>query len=139
MKVLSLLQPWASLAVMGIKRWETRSWTTAYRGALLIHAGKSRKGAEVARAPSLSKHIPPFSELPFGCIVGQVWLSGIAPLEALQSGSVQLENMTLEQRAFGPYENGRWCWIFSDPIAFSKPLPIRGTLGLWEYHGPLPV
>jgi activating signal cointegrator 1 len=38
-RVLSLLQPWASLLVFGEKRVETRSWKTAYRGPVAIHAG----------------------------------------------------------------------------------------------------
>lgn len=40
MKVISLLQPWATLAVIGQKKIETRSWSTKYRGPLLIHASK---------------------------------------------------------------------------------------------------
>jgi hypothetical protein len=41
MKVLSVRQPWAHLIVSGIKAIENRSWTTAYRGPLLIHAGQN--------------------------------------------------------------------------------------------------
>ena len=40
MKCLSLWQPWASLVVIGAKRFETRSWPTNYRGPLLIHAAQ---------------------------------------------------------------------------------------------------
>ncbi len=39
MKVLTLHQPWASLVALGVKTIETRSWSTAYRGPLAIHAG----------------------------------------------------------------------------------------------------
>ena len=44
MKVLSILQPWASLCLTvdekgkALKQIETRSWNTKYRGELLIHA-----------------------------------------------------------------------------------------------------
>lgn len=38
MKVLTLHQPWASLVALGVKTIETRSWSTAYRGPLAIHA-----------------------------------------------------------------------------------------------------
>jgi hypothetical protein len=40
MKCISLIQPWASLVLLGEKRYETRNWSTAYRGPLLIHASK---------------------------------------------------------------------------------------------------
>jgi hypothetical protein len=38
-KVLTLHQPWATLVALGVKTIETRSWSTNYRGPLLIHAG----------------------------------------------------------------------------------------------------
>ncbi len=37
MEYLSLHQPWATLLLLGAKRYETRSWRTDYRGPLLIH------------------------------------------------------------------------------------------------------
>jgi hypothetical protein len=40
MKCISLHQPWASLVVVGAKRYETRHWSTAVRGQILIHAAK---------------------------------------------------------------------------------------------------
>jgi hypothetical protein len=40
MKVLSIRQPWAFLIVNGHKNIENRDWLTAYRGPVLIHAGK---------------------------------------------------------------------------------------------------
>lgn len=40
MKVITVLQPWATLLVTGKKHIETRSWKTNYRGEILIHAGK---------------------------------------------------------------------------------------------------
>lgn len=38
MKALSVKQPFAALIAAGIKKYETRSWATKYRGPLLIHA-----------------------------------------------------------------------------------------------------
>jgi len=40
MKAITILQPWASLIVCGVKQIETRSWVTKYRGQIAIHAGK---------------------------------------------------------------------------------------------------
>jgi hypothetical protein len=39
-KLLSVWGPWAQLLVLGLKDVENRSWTTAYRGPLAIHASK---------------------------------------------------------------------------------------------------
>ena len=38
MKVLSVKEPFATLITNGIKKIETRSWKTNYRGELFIHA-----------------------------------------------------------------------------------------------------
>lgn len=40
MRCLSLYEPWASLMSLGVKRVETRSWSTSYRGKVAIHASK---------------------------------------------------------------------------------------------------
>ena len=40
MKALSLWQPHATAIALGLKRYETRGWSTDYRGPLAIHAAK---------------------------------------------------------------------------------------------------
>lgn len=39
---ITIRQPWASLIALGVKRFETRSRPTSYRGWVMIHAAKSR-------------------------------------------------------------------------------------------------
>ncbi|GAA1887657.1 hypothetical protein GCM10009837_06760 [Streptomyces durmitorensis] len=41
MKALTVKQPWADAIAHGAKRTENRTWTTRYRGPLLIHAAVS--------------------------------------------------------------------------------------------------
>ena len=66
MKCISIKQPWADLIVRGIKDIENRSWSTSYRGRILIHA--SLKPDYWAM-----EHIshPPIL-INYGCIVGEV-------------------------------------------------------------------
>jgi hypothetical protein len=40
MKVLSMIQPWASLFTLQIAPYETRTWRTNYRGPWAIHNSK---------------------------------------------------------------------------------------------------
>jgi hypothetical protein len=40
MKIISIRQPWASLIVTGVKDVENRTWSTRYRGPILIHASQ---------------------------------------------------------------------------------------------------
>ncbi len=48
---LSLRQPWAWLVVSGHKDVENRVWRAAYRGPLLIHAGKAAPSERFPGAP----------------------------------------------------------------------------------------
>jgi len=41
MKAILIRQPWAWLIVHGYKDVENRTWSTKYRGPILIHAGKT--------------------------------------------------------------------------------------------------
>lgn len=77
MKAITIWQPWASLLACGAKKFETRSWSTSYRGPIAIHAGIAFNNsfpegfAEVAHA-SLKKSMPGFTfmhELPRGAII----------------------------------------------------------------------
>ena len=133
MKVLSLLQPWASLVVMGAKRIETRSWQTPYRGELLIHASLGKKGAALCTGPPFSQFINAFDRLPFGAIIGSAVLTDILPVEMLHLPGKALASLTLEEKAFGDYTKGRYAWLLQDPVPFSEPIVIKGSLGLWNY------
>ena len=134
MKVLSLLQPWASLVVMGAKRIETRSWQTAHRGELLIHASLGKKGAALCAGAPFSHHIKAFDRLPFGAIIGSVVLTDILPVEMLPLSNKALANLTLEEKAFGDYSRGRYAWLLSEAVMFDEPISVKGGLGIWKYN-----
>lgn len=72
MKALSIQQPWSWLIVNGFKDIENRSWSTSYRGPVLIHAGKKiAKLSEYERqaiSMKIEGDIP--DELPTGGVVG---------------------------------------------------------------------
>lgn len=133
MKVLSLLQPWASLVVMGRKEIETRSWSTSYRGELLIHASLGKAGALIGKESPFKKYIPDFQQLPFGAIIGKVALIDIIPIAHLGLPENLIAKLTLEEKAFGDYSAERYAWILSDAEKFEKPIRVKGSLRLWEY------
>ena len=80
---LSIRQPWCYAILSLGKDIENRSWTTSYRGPLLIHAGKAMTKAEyedfteyvtndTARAILGPVAVPPMKYLERGGIVGIV-------------------------------------------------------------------
>jgi hypothetical protein len=133
MKVLSLLQPWATLVVIGAKKVETRSWTSDHRGELLIHASTGKAGAMTALEPPFNKYIKEFRDLPFGAIIGKVTLVDVLHIEQ-QLPDKMLNQLSQEEIAFGDYSIGRYAWILSDAVEFEIPVPAKGTLRLWDFE-----
>jgi hypothetical protein len=131
-KALSLLQPWAALVVIGAKTVETRSWSTAYRGRLLIHASKGKGGAAIAAESPFRQLIPDFTALPFGAIIGEVRLRNVLRISELGMPAELLERLTLEERAFGAYSERRFAWLLDDAEMYDEPIPAKGALGLWD-------
>ena len=130
-KALTLTQPWATLVVLGEKRWETRSWRTRYRGSIAIHAAKTfpRSAKRLAeRDPyyvtTLGKY--PITRLPLGAIIGTVEIVEIERVEAVVDVVIGRK-----EKAFGDYSPGRWAWQLANPVLFDEPIPWRGALGLW--------
>lgn len=130
MKVLSLMQPWASLLVMGIKKIETRTWTTTFRGELLIHASKSTAGKIFIKTPSISQHLDSFASLPLGAIIGQATLKDIIRVNSIP---VQETDVILEENAFGDQQKAKYHWVFEAAILFDEAIPATGKQGLWEW------
>ena len=135
MKAISLLQPWASLVVMGIKTIETRSWNTKFRGEILIHSSLGKSGKIFSTEYPFKKFIKDFDLLPFGKIIGSVTITDVIPIANLFMNDENINKLTFEEKAFGDYSDGRFAWLLDDPRIFKKPLPARGMMSIWEYPG----
>lgn len=142
LKVLSLRQPWAQLVVLGLKRWETRAWSTNYRGQLAIHAATRRPfgaqdlefddGGNLARLYGRLRdagYTP--ATLPRGAVVGAVMLDQVLRIEDLCGQ----EAISTEEAEAGNYTSGRFAWRLShatqcEPIqtaAWAAGLQVQGT------------
>ena len=124
-KAISLWQPWASLMALGLKKNETRSWATQYRGPLYIHAAK-----KVIEWPSIDIQAafdgiafqPP--DLPLGCLVCKV--------DLIDCKKIFIHNRPdYPERAFGDYTPYRFMWITENLETF-EPIPYRGRQGLFN-------
>lgn len=143
MKVISLLQPWATLVVMGAKKIETRSWNTKHRGELLIHASKSKAGISMVldtmtlqETGKFLEFIPNLHSLPFGAIIGKLNLIDTLEFRNVGAGwnyNGKIWDLTEYEKAFGDYTSGRYGWLLSDPVQFKKITPAKGSLSLWDF------
>jgi hypothetical protein len=131
MKALSIRQPWATLLCLGVKRYETRTWKTDYRGPLAIHAATVFDAAarQLCLEPPLASWLQkagyrtPHS-LPRGQIIGTAILVEYMATEKLRSLSVK-------QRLLGGFTPGRWAWHFTGARCFDTPMPAKGQLSLF--------
>lgn len=134
MKVISLLQPWATLVVIGAKQIETRSWNTKYRGPLLIHASSriSKETKELTLTEPFATALRELQELPLGCIIGSVNLTSTSQSEYFSRiGPTGRTPNWEREKHFGDFSPGRYGWLLADPLAFSNHFHCRGALGIW--------
>lgn len=131
MKAFSLIEPWASLVVMGHKKVETRSWhmpVNAYGTIVAIHASKSREAIDDGTASELFSFagVEPPDKWPLGCVIGVVRFVRCERTEDAVKWVTDFE------REFGNYSEGRFAWVMEGAYRLAKPIPCRGMLGLWD-------
>jgi len=142
MKAISLWQPWASLVAFGEKRFETRSWSTAYRGPIAIHATKTFP----ASAVYLCANEPPFhatlakagfrrpDELPRGAVVAVAELVACISTNDLRDLLAEWpKGASRDEEDFGDFSPGRWAWKMENVRRLADPVPAKGARGLWEW------
>lgn len=137
-KALTLYQPWATLVAIGAKRIETRSWWTAYRGLLAIHASKTFGATNRAlchqepfRSALLAGGVERLSDLPLGAVVA---VGRLALCEEMTTQWLEWRLPPEPERSFGYYAAGRYAWSLSDAEPVAPPIPARGALGLWVWY-----
>ena len=131
MRVLSLIEPWASLIKEKKKFIETRSWKTNYRGELYIHA--SLKKITRKEQISLTKQYALLDNLDFkyGYIICKCKL-----VDCIYMDEMFIEKMKENPQEYlcGDYSLGRYAWILEE-IEETDPILAKGMLGIWYYEG----
>ena len=126
MKALSIIEPYASLIAYGLKRIETRSWATKYRGPILIHASATRIPKEYRDNPDLA--FAKGLEMHNGYIVCKANL-----VDCVLMTEEFLATVDETEKKLGFYSVGRYAWILEDvePVEMVK---AKGHLGIWNYE-----
>ena len=139
MKVLSMIQPWASLFVLQEIKHETRSWKTKYRGPLAIHTSKKVDKAvcnHIAIKSLLKKHGFTTDDLPTGVIIATCQLVNCLRVVQNDGSHAVLENGLIvsgNDYYGGDYKIGGYAWIVEDMKPLEQWIPAKGQLGLWEH------
>lgn len=132
MKALSIIQPWASLIVTGIKDIENRTWRTNYRGEFLIHA--SGKRLKLGWAALTTEQYQAARQLI--CPFGTVNDSKSLPVSAIIGKATLVDCVQNHPSVWA--EKGVWNWVLEDVQLFDKPIVnVKGKLGFWEFDDSL--
>ena len=123
MKVLTLRQPWATLVAEGIKQYEFRSWTTNYRGKILIHAGVGIDKEDMKKFKNLNL------DFPAGKIIAEVELIDCLELEEKLNEKIICENNI----TYGKKKRSGYAWKIKTIRKIDSDKKIKGQLGLWNY------
>ncbi|COF05521.1 MULTISPECIES: ASCH domain-containing protein [Bacillus] len=139
MKVLSMIQPWASLFLSNEAHYETRTWNTKYRGSLAIHTSKkidSNACNNDIIHSILSKQGLNKNNLPTGKIIGVCNLINcLKVIEDNQTSAVLEDGRIVSGNDYflGDFRVGNYAWEVSNKEMLINYIPARGNLGLWDY------
>lgn len=128
MKVLSLKEPFASLIKEGIKKVETRSFKTNYRGEIYIHASITKAKNDERDLFSLLQN----TCFLYGHIICKCNLVDCVYMTKEYVNEIKMKN-PIEYKC-GLYEEGRYAWILDDVEVLEIPIEAKGQLGIWNFY-----
>lgn len=149
-RVLTLTHPYGPLIALGEKHIETRSWTTKYRGPLVIHCSANWKTGDVDLAWSFIRHskVAALAESPYGVFDAKTWKPinlgkalGWCELLDIQRTEDLTAIISYKEKRYGDYSPDRYGWLLGPFVPFPEPIyPEAGGfhLGLWRWYNPLP-
>ncbi len=121
---LGIKQPWVELILQGIKTLEIRSQPTTICDRIYLYASKKIAREDFARQ-AIENYQLNIETLPTGFLVGSVDVVGCRRASERD-----------EQASCVPGQKLVDCyaWELSNPLRFSKPLPVRFLpYGVWFY------
>ena len=119
---LSVRQPWAALIVNGIKDIENRTWSTAFRGRVLIHASKTFGRAEKLAAEALVKKFNLERLITSGTLRGGGIVGAVSIIDCVQESKSEW------------FEPGCYGFVLRNPMMLPFQ-PMRGRLGFFNVDG----
>ena len=126
MKILTIVEPFASLIKNKKKYIETRSWKTSYRGELFIHASNKKIPKEWKDNPNYMIS----SEVNYGKIICKCRLVDCIYMDEDFINKIKENNY--DEYLLGIYKVERYAWVLDD-IEEIEPISAKGHLGIWNF------
>uniref|UniRef100_UPI0039C61A4B DNA N-6-adenine-methyltransferase n=1 Tax=Calothrix sp. CCY 0018 TaxID=3103864 RepID=UPI0039C61A4B len=131
LKAISLWQPYCSLITWGLKKYETRSWKTSYRGKLLIcsTAKVTKKQYQQYLKIGNSIELPVWNEINFPCGKA-IAICDLVDCIPMTSSFVAQQAKT--EILCGDWEVGRYAWKLENIQPIKEPFAVKGKQGLFN-------
>lgn len=138
MRILTIKQPFATLIVEGIKKYETRSRKISYRGAIAIHSSKKPVSKDEFEwiSKSIEKDINIKTlEYPAGKIIGFANVTDVLAIKHNYhpgdlSNNIVTSSLSNVEKNTGHWNEGHFAFELSNVKKISTPLDYQGNLGL---------
>jgi hypothetical protein len=148
MKAISIYQPWASFIAHGYKQYETRSWTTSYRGDILICSGTKKTIPNKSHFDYLKENKFPDSlgKIPSWNIQNKNYCNGYTHYDELLFGyglcianlvdciminDLFVSHQTELEKSVGDWSTGHYAWKL-DNIRLIQPVLVKGKQRLFD-------
>ncbi len=148
-KAISLWQPWALMFSLGIKKNETRSWSTDYRGPLAIASTKNtprKVFMEALEIPAVKDVLKSANGGPVytiawickpqgGLVVATTELVDVVTTESYMNRVLLRGSLPDDERelSLGDYSPGRFVWICRNTVRLDPAPACRGRQRLWNW------
>lgn len=128
-KAISFWEPWGTLVKLGLKKFETRSWSTDYRGKLVIQVAQKQDKYLKDACESLCRKLGielNYDELPFGMAIAVCELT-----DCVEMTEEFISQQSETEIQCGDWQPGRFAWKLENVQSIS-PVPMKGKQGLWN-------
>jgi hypothetical protein len=137
-KALSLWQPHAQAIALGLKTFETRHWSTRYRGPLAIHAARrawteNEHEWDISARHKLKRRMEDCGRfgMEYGAVVCVVDLKDCVPTSMLR-GHIDPDTEFWGDFSDGDDGKGRYAFQLTRLCVLDEPVYVRGAQGLFE-------
>jgi ASCH domain. len=131
MKVISIMEPHASLIKEKIKYIETRSWNTNYRGEIYIHASKKKITKSYYEEKEEIINLLKDKEFKYGYIIAKCTL---VDCKIMTKELIEAVKENYNEYISGEYKVGRYAWILENIETLENSIKAKGMLGIWNYE-----
>ena len=131
MKVINILEPWASLIKEKVKYIETRSLKTNYRGELYICASKKQLSKKDFTNYEKQLSLLKDTNFKYGYIIAKC---NLIDCKYMDEKLIKEVKKNSNEYICGEYKIGIYAWILKDITVLDKPIKAKGQLGIWNYY-----